>query len=75
MPTPVTQNPTVRACGDRCASDTAVDSSIVNCAAAARRQNPGPITGDIRMPYATLRTPSSDAEAMAAGAAASLPRR
>ena len=50
-----------------------MDSSIVNCAAAARRQKPAPITGDIRMPYATLRTPSSDADAMAAGAAATPP--
>ena len=66
---PVTQNPSVRARGVVWASETAVDSSIVNCAAAARRQKPAPITGDIRMPYAMLRTPSRDAEAIAAGAA------
>ena len=41
--------------------------------AVLRRQNPGPITGDMRMPYAMLRMPRSDADAMAAGAAATPP--
>jgi hypothetical protein len=73
MPMPVTQNPSVLARALVCARETAVDSSIVKCAAAARRQNPGPMTGDIRIPYAMLRTPSRAADAIADGAAARPP--
>ena len=73
MPIPVTQNPSRRARGSSCARATAVDSSIVNCGATMRRHREVPITGAIRSPYATFRTPSSPAEAMAAGAAASPP--
>ena len=73
MPTPVTQNPILRARGCSCASATAVDSSIVIGTARPRRNAPPPTTGDIRSPYATLRTPSSPADATAAGSAVAPP--
>ena len=50
MPIPVTQNPTCRSRGSLCEIATAVDSSIVKCAAAALRTGPPPTIGDIRMP-------------------------
>ncbi len=60
---PVAQNPSRPSAGSRCAVATAVDSSMVSCAASTRRSPRTPSRGATCTAYRPLRAPSSTAEA------------
>ena len=65
-PRPVHQKPARASAGSPWAVATAVDSSIVSCAAAQPRGPRAPTSGAIATPYSALRAPSSPAVAAAA---------